>query len=350
MDKIIEWFGEENLKKTEERIKAFLRGEERFIISVPSNLEYYRQNLDEDDVMRKAAINLKSQSKIPGLTMPSFFADFGTVTMASYFGGNIKYDSTGKNLFIEPAAATVEEAIAINPLPVDHPEMDAAKALRWYNRICKNLDTKNLWCRFPDGQGVLNTIGSIVNQEDLFVKMYTEPQLVHSLVDKVTDFTVKYYRYYYDHIEKVIGSIWPYCYFPREFGTTITEDMMPLLPVDLYKEYAIPTLKRMNKEFGSLMIHCCGEWAQHVPTYLEAGIDVTAMEFHYPFTKIEQLEALWDKVIFIPFILIEKQTDFKNYGEYYEYLMKNFGDKVRFWFSFYEDSPDAVAFARKYGF
>lgn len=351
MDKIIEWFGEDRLRENEERINRFWQGEERFIVSIQCGKDWwYRINRDEPYVMKRAISNLECQSNLPGLYVPAFPADFGTVTMARYFGGQARYDSLGSNIFIDPIADTIEQALELKVYPIDHPDMNAIKGINFYNKLCKELNTKNLWFRFPDGQGVLNATGSILRQDELFTRMYTDPDKVHQLLNKVTGFIVEYYKYFYTNVDKVLGSIWPPCYFPREICSTVTEDMMPLMPADLYKEFAVPFLKRMNKEFGSLQIHCCGEWAQHIDTYLNCGIDVKAMEFHYPYTKIEQLEPLWDKVVFIPYILLEKQNDFKNYGEYFEFLKKNFSNKARFYFSFLEDTPDAIEFAKQYGF
>ena len=114
------------------------------------------------------------------------------------------------------------------------------------------------------------------------------------------------------------GYIWPYTLFPCDVGMVLTEDLMPLLSPELYQQFGLPFLERLSREFGSLQVHCCGDWGRHVPAIVESGIHLRAAEFHYPFTTIEELAPLADATVFIPYIALDKQSDFASTTEYYE--------------------------------
>ena len=78
-----------------------------------------------------------------------------------------------------------------------------------------------------------------------------------------------------------------------------------------------------------------------------AGLDIKAVEFHYPFTEIEELACLADETVFVPYIMLEQQSEFQSVVEYYRYLVEETDPSFRFWFACRDDSPDMVAFARE---
>jgi hypothetical protein len=147
---------------------------------------------------------------------------------------------------------------------------------------------------------------------------------------------------------KVCGNIWPYTFFPSELGASFTEDLMPLLGPDEYKEFGIPYVEKLSRAFGSVHIHCCGEWGRHAENLKKSSAKIRAIEFHYPFTKLEEIEILSDKTVFIPYAAIgHDQVKFKSATEYYEHLLEISDRKTRFWFPFTDESEEAIAFAKK---
>ncbi|MBS3763101.1 MAG: hypothetical protein KGZ25_07340, partial [Planctomycetes bacterium] len=113
MDKIVEWFGERTLKDRRKKIDAFWEGDRQCIVTVHSTEAHYRQNQNEDEVLELAPQNLKAQSELPGCNMPTFFADFGPISTAKYWGGEMSYDEESENIYIEPAAESVEDALEL---------------------------------------------------------------------------------------------------------------------------------------------------------------------------------------------------------------------------------------------
>ena len=351
MDTLLKWFGENRYNDNQARIREFWKGNGRFIISVTSEKPPYRQTFDDDIMLKNAKFQLENQAGVPGVNIPWFSPDFGTISSAKYWGGTAHFDSTGMNIFIDPAANTLDEALKLKPVSIDACEMDPPRAIRIWKQLCEQLNTDKLWLRTTDMQGVLNTAGLIMNQEELLMAMYTEPESVHRFLDRVCDHLIEYATYFRKKSDyRICGNIWPFTFFPSEIGISLTEDIMPLLSPEQFKEFGIPYLKRLSDEFEGLHIHCCGHWGRHAQSLAESNMNILAIEQHYPYTPVSELELLTQKTVIIPFLDLDQQDKFKSNIEYYQYLLDNTDESIRYWFAFGDDTEDAIAFAQKHGF
>jgi hypothetical protein len=346
IDRLRQWYPQYDQRL--EKIRRFWSGEGQHIATVFAGVHEYRQSFDDETMLREAPLHLQAQADLPGTNLPSFFPDWGTITTAKYWGGVPRFDSTGGNIYIDPAAQTLDDALALRPRPVDDPELDAAHALRLYRQLRQVLQTDALWLRSPDMQGPLNTAGLVVNQEHLMMAMHTDPAKAHAFLERVTEFLIEYNRYLRrESGERLCGNIWPYTFLPSDLGAAFTEDLMPLVSARTYREFGIPTLRRLGSELGGLHIHCCGAWGRHARTLDEADLPLLAMEFHHPDTTIEELAPLAGRVVLIPYVLLHKTDEFHTTVQYYRHLLDRYGQRHRFWFACTEDSDEMAAFARE---
>jgi hypothetical protein len=332
MDQLLSLYGEDRYNQTLDRITRFWRGEGRCLLSVVTWEAGYRQTFDDAVILERAPEHLRRMAELPGVQMPFLFADFGTISTAKYWGGTAHFDSTGGNIFIEPMAQEIDAALALRPKPVDDPALDGAHGVRLWKELSARLQTDHLWLRSPDMQGVLTTAGLIMNQEELLMAMYAEPEKVHPFLEQVCEFIISYANYLRrETSDRLCGNIWPYTFLPSTMGLSFTEDLMPLLSPELYAEFGIPQLKRLQAAFGGLHIHCCGDWGRHAANLANAGLNILAMEFHYPATRIEELTPLIEQnVVFIPFLMQDRQQDHAGTYDYWRWLLKK--TDARFWF------------------
>jgi hypothetical protein len=345
MDLLRKWF--KTYDQDLDRVQRFWQGEERALVSVYSTAHEYRQCFDDGTILAQAPLHLQAQARLPGMNLPSLFCDWGTVSTAKYWGGKVQFDSTGGNIFINPIAQTIDEALARAPFAVDDPSMDAAHSLSLFQQLSHELQTDALWLRTPDMQGTLNTAGLVMDQEEMMVAMFTDKAKVHVFLDKVCDLLIRYARYLRQGTgNRVCGNIWPYTFFPGELGISLTEDLMPLMSADLYREFGIPYLWRLGSELGGLHIHCCGDWGRHAENLAAADLNIKAVEFHYPFTQVQELACLADRAVFVPYIMLDQQAEFASVTEYYRHLLASTDKCHRFWFACVDDSLDSIAFAR----
>jgi len=109
----------------------------------------------------------------------------------------------------------------------------------------------------------------LFGMENLFIKMYTEPDLVEAVFKKVVDYYVAVNRHVLDAAADVIDIL----FIGNDFGSQIG----PLIGPDLFRRFVWPHLKRLidlGHDYGlKVQLHCCGGVAQLVPLMIEAGLD-----------------------------------------------------------------------------
>jgi hypothetical protein len=345
-DLLLRWYGADRYRGEIQRAQRFWDGQGDHLASVTTSQHNYRQSRDLTGLADKALLHLQEQAKLPGVNIPSLFPDFGTVSIAQYWGGQVLWPEDGCK-YIRPAAMTLEQASTMTPRPFSDPDLDVARALNLYREVKHRLNTQSLWLRTVDMQGVLSTAGLLLDQQELMMGLYSEPEQVRMFLERVCDALIEVLQYFRDQTGGMVcGNIWPYTFFPMSRGISFTEDLMPLLSTEIYRQFALPYLHRLEKTFGQLHIHCCGQWGHHARTLADANLNIAAIEFHYPFTRIDQIDALSDRAVFVPYIMLNKQKEFTSTVQYYRHLLDSSRGKRRFWFACADDSPESIEFAQ----
>ena len=108
-----------------------------------------------------------------------------------------------------------------------------------------------------------------VGLETLSFMMYDRPEVASLLFEKVTDF---YFRVSERMFEAAASSIDVF-FIGNDFGSQTG----PLLGVELFDRFALPSLKRLidlGHRFGrKVMMHCCGGFRPLLPSMIRAGLD-----------------------------------------------------------------------------
>lgn len=91
VDQVRVWFS--SYEADLERVKAFWEGEGRYLVSVYPSEHHYRQCFDDEQILAEVPLHLQAQARLPGVNPPSFYADWGTISAAKYWGGRTRFDS-----------------------------------------------------------------------------------------------------------------------------------------------------------------------------------------------------------------------------------------------------------------
>jgi hypothetical protein len=344
-DHIAHWYGAERLQADRDRVQRFWAGAGRALATLMLWPFPYRQSLDDATMLDLAPRQLEALAALPGLTTPCFHADFGTVSMPRYWGGE-RYQHANGQIHIRPMARTLDEALALEPAPVDDPDQDAAHALRLWRALSERLETEHLWLRTPDFQGVLNTAGLIMDQQELLMALLLQPDLAHEFLRRVCDHLIAVQQYLRRETNgRICGNIWPDTFLPAGVGLSLTEDLMPLLSAEALREFALPGLRRYQECFGGLHIHCCGDYGRHAETLAE--LNITAVEFHHPLTTIEQLAPLAAKTVSVPMLNGWVKHGFRTPLQFFEHLLATTPEHYRYWFILGEDTPEGREFVER---
>lgn len=291
----------------------------------------YRQEEDTEVFVELAVKHILENLGQPGYNPPRLLTDFGTVSTASYWGGNV-HTPVGGFKFIDPIIHTGEETAGVFPKSPE--EGEAGKALKLYQEVCGKLGADRLYVSTIDFQGPLNTAALLWEQSDFMMAMLETPDVVHAFLDKVTDQLIQIMKYMIRETKgRVCSNVWPYIWLPSDLGIGMTEDYMPLLSAEMYREFGIPYVERISREFGGVFLHCCGEYEHQIENLRRSEINLLGLEFHYPHTRPEVLfEAFGGDVLFVPFLAPKGVDIFGSKVEYLNYIKKVKQMNTRLWF------------------
>ena len=341
-------FTAERIEESLARARAFWQADTRGSLLSVYTAPAYRQQPDAEKMIRAACDCIRADGAAgEENVLPCFWPDFGTVSTAAMWGGRIIVPHKGQCIHIEPAARKAEELEALQPLPFE--KSDFQRAVGFYEEVRRRLGANDVFVRTPDVQGPLNTLSLVMDQVELMCAMYEHPDLIHAMLDRITDLLIATIRRYIQAVgaAKVIGNIWPYVILPADMGIAITEDYMPLLGPDLYREFGIPYVKRMADAFGGLWIHCCGTYKQHLPALRAGGFRIWGLEAAYPQTPVwDVYEVFGDSIAYLVGVSPDGEKEFPGILDYARAISRRPCAQGRFWFCTCHGLTDTAALKR----
>lgn len=118
--------------------------------------------------------------------------------------------------------------------------------------------------------GFFHVLCDFFGMEDYFVKMYTNPDVVHAVTRHVVDF-------YLETNRRFIKAAKPYIsggFFSNDLGTQLA----PLVGAEKFDEFILPYLRELIAPFKEeglkFVLHSCGSIDQLIPRLIDAGVDI----------------------------------------------------------------------------
>ncbi len=112
-------------------------------------------------------------------------------------------------------------------------------------------------------------VADLVGMENLFIRMYTEPEWAHAVYDRV-------FNYYYAVNERIfaeVGDLIDIFFIGNDLGS----NKGSLIGTDLFGEYLFNRFRKMadlGHAYGcKVLLHCCGGFRELMPKIIETGID-----------------------------------------------------------------------------
>jgi len=120
-----------------------------------------------------------------------------------------------------------------------------------------------LWCPF------FHNVADLFGMENYFVKMYTDPDVVDAVTERVVGFYLAANEIFY----QAAGDSFDTFFFGNDFGTQLDLFISP----ELFRRFVLPHFKRLidqAKKYGKkVLLHSCGSVSRVIPLLIEAGID-----------------------------------------------------------------------------
>jgi uroporphyrinogen-III decarboxylase len=231
--------------------------------------------------------------------VPYLMPWFGTVVAASALGCQIEFQPK-----LDPAAnpryypvQTVED---VHQLEIPDPEKaglmpDVLKTLEYMKA------NSFLPLGITDFQGPLTTANQLMGYDKLIYLMYDHPNVMHELMDKVTETLIMWVK----RQKEVIGEPLTECisdqqvYTGPNAGVWFSDDDAVLMSVRTYREFVVPYNSRVLEAFGGGCVHYCGNATHHADSFLEMrGLKALNIYNLYNIRSVAELqEKLQDRVV-----------------------------------------------------
>lgn len=192
---------------------------------------------------------------------------FGTGVLASGFGTDVVYNEK-----MDPAVdmSKIKDPEEIKNLKMPDPYRDGQMPL-----VLKAIDhfreSTDLPVGITDCQGPLTTALSIIGYENYIYWMVDYPEVIHELMNMVTEALIDWIKVQKKHAGKEVESP-EYILgvkLPQGHGNVwIADDDCVIFNDEQYREFVVPYNSRVLKAFGGGGIHYCGTGTQHIESFL----------------------------------------------------------------------------------
>lgn len=276
--------------------------------------------------------------------VPALFPYMGTGLLASAFGAETRFPDD-EDPWTRPLVHSAAEA-----LKLVRPSADAYLLGETLERTRRMRQAApDLPIRQGDIQSPLDTAMLLWEQADLFTSMVLAPKAVHHVLGLVTEVTIEFVRRQQDAAAGGDGFVplhWPAVWWPDGAGLGVSDDILPLIGPDQYREFALPYLARLSEAFGGLMLHSCGHFRQNLE--LVAGIPGLRM-LNFGATEqpvAEASAAMPPEVIISTHIGLNTDPHFGTSLAFAAHAVGAVDDSRRLWLLAGSDGPTSDDYAR----
>jgi uroporphyrinogen decarboxylase len=249
-----------------------------FIVDCPWLPGWYGTTISEylasDDLW--FAANRKAMETFPDIWfLPGFWSEFGMCTEPSAFGSRLKFPRN-EFPFAELVLTDIER---VKDLPIPDPATDGLlpfmlNRLRWARPRLAELGHK---VRFSVSRGPLNVATFLMGATEFLMALKTDPELVHDLLRRVTDYLVRWHA-----LQRAE--------FPEMDGILILDDIVGFMGEADFLEFAFPYLKELYDVPVSVkFFHNDAPCAMSVKHYADAGINLYNPGVQSTLTEIRRL-------------------------------------------------------------
>ncbi len=193
--------------------------------------------------------------------MPAVLAFMDLSVEAEAFGSTIRYSDDEVPTVI---GSIVDEDSNIDDLVVPNPcEGRTGICIEGVRRIAQRVNDKPV---IAGNIGPFSLAGRLMDVNEVMFLCYDEPELVHAVLDKVTDYIIEYTKEF-----KAAGAD----------GILMAEPLAGLLSPDLTEEFSNPYVKRIVDETQDdnfiVILHNCGSSVSHT---IDSIVQTGAAGFH----------------------------------------------------------------------
>jgi hypothetical protein len=135
-----------------------------------------------------------------------------------------------------------------------------------------------------------------MGHNELMMAMLSEPDIVHRLMQQVTDLMIDFIKAQRDLVYKHNSEFVPAMFqpwLPDGFGVSVSNDDWVMISPEMHDEFHVPYLNQLSEEFGGIYLHSCGNW-KHQFSSLEKIYQLRGVEFGASEVAYEDVFDYWN--------------------------------------------------------
>ena len=189
--------------------------------------------------------------------LPALRADFGTAQIAAMYGCPVKIYENSEPCCGGHILTDIEQSELLARPSMTNGWMPKVDEFQRY--FMKHMPD-GLTVQHPDVQGPFNS-AHLIRGNDIIYDFYDDPEHVHTLLNKVSDFMVEWIRYtkretssddrwFYDR-----GGLW-------RGGARLCNCTLQIVSPAIYREHIMASDERFLKAVGMGRVHYCGSYRE----------------------------------------------------------------------------------------
>ncbi len=196
----------------------------------------------------------------PGMTPPGF-AHGHSQGITDIFGARVEEQPDG-NYFTYPFPADTALVDDIQVQPIQ--SSIYWNAVEWMNYV-RSVVGGDVPFRNPVMTGPIDTANYLLGTTTLLEWVYTEPDTLHRLLQKVTDVIIEMMN-----ALKEAAVVTPRAHHIAcgRGGFDLCSEVRSLVSMSIYEEFEAPYLMQIGGKVGTFGAHSCGSWERTIPSIL----------------------------------------------------------------------------------
>ncbi len=259
---------------------------------------------------------INGQLTFRGDFVPTLTPTLGVVAIPSAFGCRVIWQ---KNDFpvVSPCIRDPQDISGLEMPGLRDGELGRILEYTRYFR----QETKNTYpIRITDIQGPLDNASLMMGHNNFLLAINTHPELVHQLLQKITDLTVAFVHEQRSLAEDFVPSLMQ-PWMPDGWGISISNDDSVMMSSRHMETFGVPYFNQLSEAFGGLYVHSCGNWTHQIPA-LKKISNLRGLEFgasETPFATVS--EHFGGKIVLACRVGLNKDFKFNGMAEYVRHIM-----------------------------
>lgn len=271
---------------------------------------------DPEKFLRAQLAEIQGQFNFQGDFVPALTPTVGVVTIPSAFGCEVVWQERD----FPAVRPCIQDPEQINDLEMPSLRDGELGRVLDYTNYFQEQTKGQYPIRLTDIQGPLDNASLIMGHNNFLLAINTHPDLVHRLLQMITDLTIAFVHEQRQAAGEFVPSLMQ-PWLPDGWGISISNDDSVMISSRHMQRFGVPYFNQLSDAFGGLYVHSCGNWLHQIPA-LEKIHNLRGLEFgasETPFAAAH--EHFGGKIVLACRVGLNKEYKFNGMADFVREIM-----------------------------